>query len=55
MPRLRRTKLFVSGSDTKALDRARTAGADSLILDLEDTVTPDAQQATEGSGRKSLK
>jgi citrate lyase subunit beta / citryl-CoA lyase len=41
MPRTRRSMLFVSGNDPKALDRARASGADSLILDLEDTVTAD--------------
>lgn len=41
MPRSRRSMLFVSGSDSEALERARASGADSLILDLEDTVTPD--------------
>jgi citrate lyase subunit beta/citryl-CoA lyase len=41
MPRLRRSLLFVSGSEARALERARSAGADGLILDLEDTVTPE--------------
>lgn len=40
MTRLRRSLLFVSGADADALARARDAGADTLILDLEDTVAP---------------
>ncbi|MBI1735003.1 MAG: CoA ester lyase [Candidatus Rokubacteria bacterium] len=41
MSRLRRSLLFVTGADAGALERARDAGADTLILDLEDTVAPD--------------
>ena len=39
--RLRRSVLFVTGADADALERARYAGADTLVLDLEDTVAPD--------------
>jgi citrate lyase subunit beta/citryl-CoA lyase len=39
--RRRRTLLFVCGADPAALQAARASGADSLILDLEDTVVPD--------------
>lgn len=37
-PRPRRSLLFVPGSDPRKLDNADTAGADTLILDLEDAV-----------------
>ncbi len=36
--RCRRSLLFVPGHDARKLDRADTAGADTLILDLEDAV-----------------
>lgn len=39
-PRLRRSLLFVPGDDEKKLAKGPTAGADSLILDLEDAVVP---------------
>lgn len=36
--------LYMPGSNSRALDKARTLAADSLILDLEDSVSPDAKQ-----------
>lgn len=45
MARLRRSVLLVSGSDPAAFRRARKAGPDSLVLDLEDTVTPSRKPA----------
>jgi len=39
--RLRRSLLFVPGADARKLERAREAGADAVILDLEDSVAPD--------------
>jgi citrate lyase subunit beta/citryl-CoA lyase len=39
--RLRRSLLFVCGAEPDALEAARRSAADGLILDLEDTVTPD--------------
>jgi citrate lyase subunit beta/citryl-CoA lyase len=45
MPRLRRSCLFVTGADHRALEHARSAGADTLILDLEDTVAADRKSA----------
>lgn len=38
--RLRRSLLFICGADRRALEAAGHSAADSLILDLEDTVTP---------------
>jgi citrate lyase subunit beta/citryl-CoA lyase len=38
--RLRRTLLFVPAAEPRKIERAREAGADTLILDLEDSVAP---------------
>jgi len=42
--RLRRSLLFVPGAERRKLERACGAGADTLLLDLEDSVAP-AQKA----------
>lgn len=42
--RPRRSMLYMPGSNARALDKARTLPADSLILDLEDAVAPDAKE-----------
>lgn len=41
----RRSVLFMPGSNTRALDKARTLPADALILDLEDAVAPDMKRS----------
>ena len=41
--RPRRSVLYMPGANERALDKARTLPADSLILDLEDSVAPDAK------------
>ncbi|PCJ69869.1 MAG: CoA ester lyase [Rhodobiaceae bacterium] len=41
--RPRRSALYMPGSNTRALEKARTLAADSLILDLEDAVAPDVK------------
>src|SRR3954469_13854559 len=43
MIRPRRSLLFMPGSNARALEKARNLTADSLILDLEDSVAPDAK------------
>ena len=43
--RPRRSVLFMPGSNSRALQKAKTLGADALILDLEDAVAPDAKEA----------
>jgi len=46
MPRTarpRRSVLYMPGSNARALDKAKTIPADSLILDLEDATAPDAK------------
>jgi citrate lyase subunit beta/citryl-CoA lyase len=47
-PRLRRSALYMPGSNARALEKARTLPADALILDLEDAVAPDAKAAARG-------
>ena len=39
--RPRRSVLFMPGSNTRALEKARTLAADVLVLDLEDAVAPE--------------
>lgn len=41
--RPRRSVLYMPGSNTRALEKAKTLPADGLILDLEDAVAPDAK------------
>ena len=41
--RPRRSVLYMPGSNTRALEKARTLPADGVILDLEDAVAPDAK------------
>ena len=45
MIKLRRSMLFVPGSNARALEKAQTLPADALIFDLEDSVTPDMKAA----------
>jgi citrate lyase subunit beta/citryl-CoA lyase len=42
-PRPRRSVLYMPGSNTRAMEKARGLPADALILDLEDAVAPDAK------------
>ena len=41
--RPRRSVLYMPGANARALDKARTLPADALILDLEDSVAPEAK------------
>jgi citrate lyase subunit beta/citryl-CoA lyase len=43
MTRPRRSVLFMPGSNARALEKARNLPADGLVLDLEDSVAPDAK------------
>jgi citrate lyase subunit beta / citryl-CoA lyase len=43
MMRPRRSLLFMPGSNPRALEKARNLPADGIILDLEDSVAPDAK------------
>lgn len=64
MIRPRRSVLFMPGSNARALDKARNLPADGLILDLEDSVAPEAKPmardqiaaavAAKGFGRREI-
>jgi citrate lyase subunit beta / citryl-CoA lyase len=64
MIRPRRSLLFMPGSNARALEKARNLPADGLILDLEDSVAPDAKAlardqiaqaiAAKGYGKREL-
>ena len=41
--RPRRSLLYMPGSNARAIEKARTLAADGIILDLEDSVAPDAK------------
>src|SRR3981081_2801012 len=43
MIRPRRSLLFMPGSNARALEKARKLPADGIILDLEDSVAPEAK------------
>jgi citrate lyase subunit beta/citryl-CoA lyase len=60
--RPRRSVLYMPGANERALEKAKGLAADSLILDLEDAVSPDAKAAARdrvcaaaGSGEYGLK
>jgi citrate lyase subunit beta / citryl-CoA lyase len=44
----RRSLLFMPGSNTRALEKARILPADAIILDLEDSVAPEAKGLARG-------
>src|SRR6202165_1870613 len=64
MIRPRRSLLFMPGSNARALEKARNLPADGIILDLEDSVAPEAKAiardqiaqaiAAKGFGRREL-
>jgi citrate lyase subunit beta/citryl-CoA lyase len=43
--RPRRSALYMPGSNTRAIEKARSLPADAIILDLEDSIAPDAKAA----------
>lgn len=46
--RPRRSCLYMPGANAKALEKAKTLAADVVILDLEDSVAPEAKEAARG-------
>src|SRR3979409_555140 len=64
MIRPRRSLLFMPGSNARALEKARNLPADGIILDMEDSVAPDAKAmardqiaqaiAAKGFGRREV-
>jgi citrate lyase subunit beta/citryl-CoA lyase len=53
--RLRRSVLYMPGSNARALEKARTLPADALIFDLEDAVAPDQKANARQSVAATLK
>jgi malate synthase len=49
--RVPRSYLFVPASRPERIGKAIAAGADAVIVDLEDAVAPDAKAAARGPGR----
>jgi citrate lyase subunit beta / citryl-CoA lyase len=49
-----RTMLFVPGNKSRMLDKARTAAADAVILDLEDGVPPAEKRVARTTVRQAL-
>src|SRR5205807_6689897 len=45
MIRPRRSVLYMPGSNARAIEKAKTLPADAIILDLEDSVAPEAKAA----------
>lgn len=52
--RPRRSALYVPGANARALDKARGLDADVLLIDLEDSVAPDAKEAARGQVVQAL-
>ncbi|MEZ5922760.1 MAG: CoA ester lyase [Hyphomicrobiaceae bacterium] len=52
--RPRRSVLYVPGSNARALEKAKSLAADALILDLEDSVAPDAKDEARELVRKAV-
>lgn len=52
--RPRRSVLYMPGANTRALEKAKSLAADSLILDLEDAVAPDAKVAARANIHAAL-
>jgi citrate lyase subunit beta/citryl-CoA lyase len=53
--RPRRSLLYMPGSNARALEKAKTLPADGLILDLEDSVAPDAKDAARAQVADAVK
>jgi citrate lyase subunit beta/citryl-CoA lyase len=52
--RLRRSALYLPGSNVRALEKARTLAADVLIFDLEDAVSPAAKKTAREQVRAAV-
>jgi citrate lyase subunit beta/citryl-CoA lyase len=53
--RPRRSVLYMPGSNARALEKAKTLAADGVILDLEDSVAPDAKEAARRQVAEAVK
>src|SRR5262245_32855562 len=52
---LMRSLLFVPGDSDKKLDKVRTSGADALLIDLEDSISPERKAAARATTLEFLK
>jgi citrate lyase subunit beta/citryl-CoA lyase len=52
--RPRRSVLYMPGSNARAIEKARTLPVDGVILDLEDSVAPDAKAAARAQVRDAV-
>ena len=55
MMRPRRSVLYMPGSNARALEKAKTLAADGVILDLEDSVAPDAKETARQQVAEAVK
>jgi citrate lyase subunit beta/citryl-CoA lyase len=53
--RPRRSVLYMPGSNARAVEKAKTLAADGVILDLEDSVAPDAKEAARAQVAAAVK
>ena len=53
--RPRRSVLYMPGSNARALEKAKTLPADGIILDLEDSVAPDAKETARAQVADAVK
>jgi len=53
--RPRRSVLYMPGSNARAIEKARTLAADGIVLDLEDSVAPDAKPAARAQACEAVK
>src|SRR5215472_15696074 len=53
--RPRRSVLYMPGSNARAIEKARTLPADCILLDLEDSVAPDAKPAARAQACSAVK
>ena len=53
--RPRRSCLYMPGANPKALEKAKTLAADVLLLDLEDSVAPDAKESARDQVANAVK
>jgi citrate lyase subunit beta/citryl-CoA lyase len=54
-PRPRRSALYMPGGNARALEKARSLPADVVILDLEDSVAPDAKVEARGLAAEAVR
>ena len=53
--RPRRSVLYMPGSNARAIEKARTLPADCIVLDLEDSVAPEAKAAARVQASEAVK